>query len=138
MTSSCLKLNNLLYLLVKKFLHNSYTVSQLYTSVISILSETSCLSLAQTRILLHNTPTNHFYTRIIFKKLKEDVGMSKPKSMRTRLGGTQNLTNHFHITLHKYSSLCFALHVLYLITKHNCLFTVYIIIYIWLCTCSLM
>ena len=46
--------------------------------------------------------------------MKEDIGMSKLKSMRTRSVPTQEVnvgpkikTNHFHITLHvhKYSSL---------------------------------
>ena len=39
----------------------------------------------------------------ISNKMKEYVGMSNPqKPCEQRLGGTQNLTNHFNITLHKY------------------------------------
>ena len=39
--------------------------------------------------------------------MKEDVGMSKPKKYKVRWD--PKLTNHFHITLHMYSSLYFDL-----------------------------
>ena len=40
------------------------------------------------------------------------VGTSNPKKYANKVGRltrTQNYTNHFHITLHKYSSLYFVL-----------------------------
>ena len=45
-------------LIILKLLHHLYIVSLLYTTIISIISEYSCWSLARVCVLLHAMPIN--------------------------------------------------------------------------------